>query len=218
MNRLLLCLAALAPGLALALAVLAPAVLAPSASAQSAPLALPTRDAAVTYVTPDRREVRLSWLAAAGKLRAEGLDEATGVLVLDLRNKDMLVLIEAEHAFVETAGEDGPVNLSLGDVEAGEAVTRAGRDRIAGQDCTVWRVERRTSPDEEAEVRSTCVTADGIMLRQVEGEGAEAETTLLAIRVSYAAQDPSRYRPPAGWTRLSPDAFARRAAEGAARP
>jgi hypothetical protein len=78
---------------------------------------------------------------------------------------------------------------------------REGTDRVAGQACTVWRIDPPAG--EEDEVKRACITADGVPLRLVSGEGSEAETDYVATEVSYAPQDPARFRVPQGYRPLN---------------
>jgi hypothetical protein len=90
-----------------------------------------------------------------------------------------------------------------------DKATREGTDRVAGHDCTVWRIEpKKDDPDDgEAKVKRACVTADGVPLRVVEGEGEQRRTTV-ATRVEYARQDPAQFRVPEGYRPFDPSAFA----------
>jgi hypothetical protein len=73
-----------------------------------------------------------------------------------------------------------------------DKVTREGTDRVAGHECVVWRIEaKKEDPDDEAEAKRACVTADGVPLRVVEEKGEERSTTV-ATRVEYARQDPAQ--------------------------
>jgi hypothetical protein len=85
---------------------------------------------------------------------------------------------------------------------------REGTDRVAGQACTVWRIDPPAG--EEDEVKRACITADGVPLRLVTGEGSEAETDYVATEVSYAPQDPARFRVPQGYRPLNLNAPAQR--------
>ncbi|MBB5695024.1 hypothetical protein [Muricoccus pecuniae] len=200
----------------LSLVLLAPA----AAFAQSAPPPMPTRDVAVTYRTSEGGEMRFFWRAADSTMRAEGMGDAGGAMIYDMRGRNIIMLMDAQRAYVRLPGDDDDRkrevgSLALGDVKPGDKVSREGAAEIAGQRCTVWRVERaKESPEDEAEVERSCVTADGVLLRRVEGEGDEAETSYLATRVAYGPQDPALFRAPAGWRQMSLDELAKQIGEG----
>ena len=180
------------------------------ASAQTAagPVVAPTRDVAVTYRTTggrDAGELRAAWLADEEKMR---LDTPGGAFIRDGRAKRDTLLMTEQRMFVEGESEKGQGGgFSL--AEPGDTVAREGTDSVAGHECTDWRIEaKKDSPDGRAEVKRACVTADGVPLRVVQGEG-EARRATVATRVEYARQDPARFRVPEGYRPLDPGALPR---------
>jgi hypothetical protein len=180
----------------------------PAAMAQTGaagPVVAPTRDVAVTYRMTGKEagELRVSWLAAEQKMRME---TPKGVFIQDGReNRDILLMPEQRMFVIATSDQRRGGGFWF--ARPGDAVTREGADRVAGSDCTVWRIEaRRENPDREPRVRRACVTADGVPLRVVE-EGAERQSTV-ATRVEYERQDPAQFRVPEGYRPFDPNAFA----------
>jgi hypothetical protein len=183
---------------------------APAALAQgtaSGPVIAPTRDVAVTYRTTGGRnagELRIAWLVAEEKMR---LETPGGALIQDGRAKRDIILMTEQRMFVEGASDR---RRGRGWSLAGpdDKVTREGADRVAGHECVVWRIEaKKEDPDDEAEAKRACVTADGVPLRVVEEKGEERSTTV-ATRVEYARQDPAQFRVPEGYRPFDPSAFA----------
>lgn len=154
------------------------------AAAQDRPPAEPTRDVAVTYRGFSGRPLHMAWLAAERTSRMEADDGTWSVR--DRRTGRGFMVIEAIRTVFDSSGAD-PARLEPG---PGARFTREGTDTVAGQPCTVWRMQ-----EEQLEAR-TCVTDSGVLLRQ-EAMGLQME----AIRVSYARQDPKRFRTPRGYRR-----------------
>jgi hypothetical protein len=173
-------------------AVLLAAAAAP-ASAQNAPRLTPTRDVAVTYrVQGEQKPLRIAWLASEQRLRMDLPDAGNAYMILDRRaNRGMMVMPEDEMVM------DMPMNrpgTSSPMMEPGPNArfTREGTDRVAGQNCTVWRYQ------DGADTGRSCITDDGVMLRG-EGRSGGHQGKIEAVEVSYAAQDASRFRPPANY-------------------
>ena len=182
----------------------------PPAMAQAAgaagPVVAPTRDVAVTYRMTGGREageLRVSWLVAEQKMR---LETPKGVFIQDGReNRDTILMTEQRMFVTGTSDRRRGRGLSL--AEPGDTVAREGTDRVAGHECAVWRIEaKKEDPDDEAQVKRACVTADGVPLRVVE-EGEERRTTV-ATKVEYARQDPAQFGVPEGYRPFDPSAFA----------
>jgi hypothetical protein len=175
---------ALAPSAAAWLLLLA----APAAAQERPPALFPARDVAVDYraqAGAQGETLRTAWLAAQERVRVEG---PNGWFVADRR---------ARTGFLVMPGAGGVVELGAGAPAAGRILpdfsgarfTRLGAERIAGLDCTLWRVEQAGAR------RSVCLTAEGVMLRTAE-DGAEA-INLVAQAVRFGAQDPARFERPA---------------------
>jgi hypothetical protein len=178
------------------------------AQSSSGPPPAPTRDVSVTYrSTGEKDEVlRMFWLNAEGKLRME---TPGGAMLHDTRSNRTTVLMTEQRMFVEGGNDDRAPGIGL--VKPGSRVTRVGTDRIAGHDCTVWRIEAaKDNPDDEDEITQACVTADGVPLRVVEMEGREEKSRTVATRVEYVRQDPAQFRVPPGYRPFDPSAFAPR--------
>jgi hypothetical protein len=170
------------------------------------PLPAPARDVAVTYraTGETEQEVRMAWLVAQGRFR---LETPGGALLHDLRSRRTTILMTEQRMYVEGSDEDrGP---GIGLVPPGSKVARLGTDRIAGHDCTVWRIEPPKEKDgEEARANEACVTADGVPLRVVEREGGEELGRTVATRLDYARQDPAQFEVPPGYRPFDPQAAA----------
>ncbi|MBD0272284.1 MAG: hypothetical protein ICV73_10175 [Acetobacteraceae bacterium] len=182
----------------------------PAAVAQTAagPVIAPTRDVAVTYRMTGKEtgELRVAWLVAEEKVRIE---TPRGVIIQDGRESRDTVLMTEQRMFVTGTSDRrrGGGGWSL--AEPGDTVTREGADRVAGHECAVWRIEaKKDDPDDEPKVKRACVTADGVPLRVVEGEGGEGRTATVATRVEYGRQDPAQFRVPEGYRPFDPSAFA----------
>jgi hypothetical protein len=171
--------------------------------AQSGPPLAPTRDFIATYRMTGEQdmELRMSWLTSGGVLR---LDTPQGALLQDTRRNRTTILMTEQRMFVEDDSDEdqGP---GIGLVKPGSRVTRLGAERIAGHDCTVWRIEEpKEDPEDEAEVTQACVTEDGVPLRTVEMRGKEEKSRTIATRLEYARQDPARFRVPEGYRPFDP--------------
>jgi hypothetical protein len=166
------------------------------AMAQERPVMVPTRDVAVSYrVTAGQgqgHELRMAWLVAERKLRVDAVG-APGWSVIDQRAKRMLVVMEQQRAVLEVPANSGPGGLSIPtEPPASARFTKGGSATVAGLRCTLWRYE---DGDKQGE---TCLTADGVMLRSSGGQGGRTGA-VEATAVAYGAQDPARFRAPAGY-------------------
>jgi hypothetical protein len=168
---------------ALAALLLLPAPLA----AQTRPALAPPRDLAVTYRAAEGGEIRLAHRAAERLTRLD-LPGEQGWLVLGATGAGFLAL-PAQRLLLELApGQDSGRGLLPA---PGARALREGQDRVAGQPCTVWRVE-----DAGAPVR-LCLTEAGVPLR-AEPVGRPA-ARIEAVSVQEAPQDPARFRRPEGF-------------------
>ena len=172
------------------------AVASPALAQPAGPPPVPTRDFAVSY-GEGRGAGQVAWLAAEGRMRAD-LPNGT-YIIWDTKAHRQTMVHPGQRLFFDSAGKrdrsDAPVA-----VRPGEQATRAGAEKIVGQDCTLWRVAK---PDSESD-RTICVTADGVTLRAIEREDGEVKSDSRASRVSYDRQDPSRFQVPEGYRRWDP--------------
>ena len=189
--------AVIAGAVALAAAFLVPR----PAAAQDHPPFAPTRDAAVTYRVTSAQAggstpptLRIATQAATGLTRFEL--PGRGYAVLDRKTNQAVVVIEAQHAWLQLPqGASGTARrLTL---NAGMQFTRQGHDTVAGMGCTVWDVR---SDDGSATI---CMTNDGVLLR---GAGASKDGrmkgSIEATAVSLAAQPGSLFVPPDGYRKM----------------
>jgi len=165
---------------------------------QGRPVFLPTRDVDVTYKVTGGpaagAELRMAWLVAERKLRVEPPGPGWGIL--DLGTRRLTMVHEGTKSVMELPASALPGGLSLPTEPPADAkFTRAGEARVAGVACTIWRYEDARAKGE------ACLTADGVMLRS-SGRGGNQSGAVEATRVSYAKQDPKRFRPPADYRPL----------------
>ncbi len=165
-------------------------LLAAPALAQEAPLRLPSRDVDVIYrAGPAAAPVEQRWRfrAADRKLR---LDPAAGVwMILDYPAGRLTMVNEAEHGALDRAAPRGALLPGAG---GGTTMTRRGTDVVAGVACTEWE-----TTDTARLPTLACFTADGVMLRARRG----TQVLVQAIRVTYAAADPSIFIVPSQYAR-----------------
>jgi hypothetical protein len=181
-------------------------LLALDAAAQTAPPALrPERDVTITrggaHPVPGmgRFEVREMVSAGTGRIRNEN---AGAVLVQDRRglrswqwNADAPP--EARRV-TETVLEADDLPLGYDELprEPDFVVTARGADRVAGLPCTIWHIRERDDAPEDG--TTLCLSADGLLLRQVTARGG-MRSGIEATRVEYGALDPALFEPPRGW-------------------
>ncbi len=188
-----------------ALAILLAAGVSSAGSAQERPPAMPTRDVAVSYKVDDAPPTvdTVAWLASEGRIRTEGKSLINRVAhLIDTRGGGVVAVVDADRTFHDLGRVAAVMTRDVVPVQPAAKLTKEGADSVAGHPCTVWRIE----PEGEAgadEARRACITADGVPLRLVEGSGADASTLYVATRVAYGAQDPARFRVPAGYQPLS---------------
>ena len=138
------------------------------AAAQDRPAAFtPTRDVAVEYRLQSEgqtQQMRMAWLAARGLMRME---MPMGYAVLDQRSGQGFMAMTQQRMVMDMGAANLPGG-SLTRPPESARFTREGQERIAGQACTIWRVEDR------GETARSCITADGVMLRTTTGSGNRA--------------------------------------------
>ncbi len=177
----------------------------PAAIAQERPPAMPTRDVIVTYKVDDTPPTidTVAWLASQGRIRTEGRSLINRVVhLIDTRNGAVVVLVDADRTYHDLGKMAAAMTQDIAVVRPDAKLTREGADTVAGQACTVWRIEAQEEASSD-EARRACITADGVPLRLIEGSGAEASTLYVATRVIYGPQDPARFQRPADYRPLT---------------
>ncbi|MHB0678092.1 hypothetical protein ACX4MV_05760, partial [Roseomonas mucosa] len=162
----------------------------------AAPRLEPSRDVAVTYRTLGGKPepVEAQWLASERLLRLE-LPRQNGWGVLDRRSGQARLVMDKMRLVTELPAEELQKMGLPADFGPGTRFTREGQAKVAGLSCTNWRYEER-----DASGRA-CLTADGVLLR-AEGQVQGRQGGIEATSVTYARQDPDRFRIPAGYQTL----------------
>jgi hypothetical protein len=165
----------------------------PALAQDRPPALLPTRDVTITYrVTgaPDGQTLRMSHAAARGLVRTD-LPGGLGWGVMDSGAGQGFMVMEPMRAIITMPG--GQARPGVASPTA--RFSRAGTAKVAGLDCTVWRVEDQGRSGE------ACLTTDGVMLRAsgvVSGQQAGIE----AVEVRYGALDPALFQRPQGYQEM----------------
>ena len=181
--------------IATALLALAPA----AALAQDKPKLTPTRDVDVVYmmVQPDAPggprvlEERLRWAAADARLRVDPPTPGMWVVV-DTRAKRMATVRDSDRTVLEL--DQAQVAIGLAPAE-GAGFQRRGPDTVAGLPCTEWQTRDVTCAPTLA-----CITDDGVLLRA----SAAGRVLVEVLHLAYAPQDPSVFRIPEDYRRITP--------------
>jgi hypothetical protein len=168
------------------------------AQAQEGPPLRPMRDVAVTYRVEGGPgappgEIRMAWLAAEAKMRMD-LPGGIGWSVVDTKDGSALMVQEGPRVVMRM-----PADPARADPFAGMRamrLTRGGTETLLGHRCTVW-----TGRGERGEGEA-CVTADGVVLRS-RGTDGQRSGGMVAVAVDFAAQDPARFQPPAGYRSMA---------------
>lgn len=181
--------------LALVLAACALALpAAAQAQGQDRPRLEPARDVAVSYRLVGQGaqgQVALSWRATARQARLDNPDGS--YMVADIGAGSGFMASD-QHRELALLGAPPPDAGIPGLVPPGGRFVREGQDRVAGQDCTQWRVELSDGSRGRA-----CITSDGVVLRSLGSAPGQPEQGLEAVSVSYAAQNPARFTRPPGY-------------------
>lgn len=185
----------IAAAAAIALGTLAPAL------AQDRPANLyPTRDVAITYKLLGApagqgvpQEIGIAYLAAERKMRLDMGAVIPGMNAWGLTDmasgRTDVVMENMRAVMANPGGADVARGLRLAETAR---MTRADTATVAGLRCTNWRY------DNEGQRGTACLTDDGVMLRASNEQGQGMEAT----RVTYAAQDPTRFRVPTGYQQM----------------
>lgn len=170
------------------------------AAAQDRPPMQPGRDVAVTYRAEggppgqaSQAEMRLSWLNAERKMRMD-LPGGIGWSVTDTATGATFMVQEAQRVVMRMPPDPSRPNPMQ--PPADMRFTRRGTETILGHSCTVWGFAGAEGEGE------ACVTADGVMLRSKGNAPGAGAGSMTATAVSFAAQDPARFRPPAGYASM----------------
>jgi hypothetical protein len=128
------------------------------------------------------------WSAATRMMRMN-LPGGAGFMVADHQNQRGFMVMEQMRTIM-----DVPMAQAAGvqrDFETAR-FTRGGTEKIAGNDCTVWRYQGASQSGE------ACITADGVMLR-AQGAAQGQQGRMEAVRVVFAPQDAGLFRRPQGY-------------------
>lgn len=171
------------------------AALMSSTLAAAQELRLPQSDYEMTVRIHDHssgHEQEMEMRHRGGDFRMEGEFQGQSAIVL-ANPADRMVTILADMGGARMAiqmpmGDE--ITLPLADERFGEVV---GSDRVAGEPCTIYRVEDEDIPGGEA---LGCMTDDNIVLRvDIPDQGTAFEAT----HFSRASQDASLFTVPAGY-------------------
>lgn len=164
-------------------------------TAQAQELRLPQSDFEMTMRVIDGGEGRpadLDMRHRNGEFRVDGQFQGqAAVLLLSLAQRTTTILADMGGARMAIiVPMDDNIALPLADERFGEVL---GTDRVAGENCTIYRIEDESIRGGEAH---GCMTHDNIVLRvHVPGDGNVMEATRFARR----AQDASRFVVPEGY-------------------
>ncbi len=176
------------------------------AFAQDRPPLKPTRDATVTYRTLGRdagvKSMRISQAAGLPVMRVEA-DQMPGYALVNREAGRTTVVMAEQKTYMDVAAERMPAQArQLPDKDS--RYTRKGTDTVAGTKCNVWDYSNPRGAG------TACITAEGILLRALGGDGSGIEATA----ISYTAMPTAAYYPPAGFQRMDMPNFAGGAAGG----
>ncbi|HEY2618242.1 MAG TPA: hypothetical protein VGI78_12950 [Acetobacteraceae bacterium] len=163
------------------------------------PLLRPSRDVDVTYRAAAPQggkeiEQRVRWLAASQTMRIDPPSPNLHVII-DYVARRMSVVRDATRSVIEMAAP-----ASMADAVGGAASTgfvRRGEAMVAGRSCVEWQTQ-----DRAAHPALVCITDDGVLLRA----GTAEQVRVSAVSVDYAPQDPTAFRVPTDYARLTPGA------------
>lgn len=187
---------------------------APAAPREAPANLRPTRDVVIDFATTLRAEGRaegrtermtgrVAWLAAEDLVRIE-TQGVPGWTLLDRKGGGATMVMDDRRTFVPLP--PGIAGSMLREIPSDASFSREGTDTVAGHACVRWRV---ALPHGDS---TLCLTGDGVMLRWAPvALGPDAPGAPLsmveATAVSYRAQDPARFRIPAGYAALEIPGF-----------
>ena len=164
------------------------------------PMVLPDHDVVGTYRVSQPGKPSTTWRvrysAQAEIARARSLDgtAAGAVLLLNMRSRSALIVLDQMHAVVAVPGVGGVLDRVLaGD---GARFTPLGTARIAGRVCNRYLVLKRQASG------TVCLTAHGVLLAG-QGHDQHGSIRVTALRVSNAPQPISAFAPPSGYSRVN---------------
>ena len=137
--------------------------------------------------------IKLSYLAAAGRARIEQSD-GPGYLIVDRAAGHAMLVMEPMQSYI-----DMPFDARTGSallLDDRMRFTRAGSDRVAELPCTLWDV---ASDKTKARL---CITDDGVILRGEGNDPTRGAGRMTATSVSYVALSAALFSPPAGFRRM----------------
>lgn len=162
------------------------------AAAQDRPPLFPSKDVTVNYRILGReggQAVTISQAAGAGMMRVDN-PQMGGFALMDTASGRATFVMTQMRTYMEMPPGQLPIHAGSADKDA--KFTRKGTETIAGVACTVWDM---TSSQGEA---TTCVSADGVMLRVRTRSGDGMEAT----KVTFAALPKDSFAVPAGFQKM----------------
>ncbi len=178
---------------------------APAAMAQAAqPTLMPTRDVTVLYEVkpegaPQAQTVRVYFRGGGGFMRIDGPPgpdgSASGDMIMDRDAKVMTVVVNQARIYMQIPEKQTVRSPFV--LDASMHFTRTGTGVVAGLPCTTWSIVTDKGN------ATACITADGVVLKEVgvDGEGARGE--LEARTVQYGPLPASLFAPPPGYQRTA---------------
>ncbi|GBQ28145.1 hypothetical protein AA0472_2592 [Acetobacter estunensis NRIC 0472] len=179
----------------LALGLMAP--LAAQADKTTGPYVTPSVDVAVTYElaspeggAPVRQDMH--WQVATLRQRIDPAGSAV-YMITSWKDRTLTVVDTLSHRR-STMPAPGTALTLPGQVAAG-SFARMGTDTVAGQFCTVWR-----TVDQDGRPGDACYTADGILVRMVQG----GRTMVQAVSVERVPQPDALFVVPQDYSETAP--------------
>jgi Domain of unknown function (DUF4412) len=166
----------------------------PGDSAGHPPLA-PARDVQVEYsVQPDGApspKTIETWFTANGGMMRIDSPEGAGSTILNRATRQVTIVLNKQKVYTQIDARAGIRNPFLLDLSM--QFTRKGPSQVAGVACTEWAIVSGRG------TATTCVTDDGVILREdgVDGDGMKGR--LEATKVTYAPIAVSVFQPPDGY-------------------
>ena len=164
----------------------------PPASGQTIPTYLPTRDVAVTYHVGSpqggAQDLQAAWSSRLGRGRIE---VGPVVLLVDAQARTAKLVMEQAGVVLDLPSANVDAYLP----GAGTTFVRGDAGMVAGLRCTNWRAQSARGSG------TACLTDDGVLLR---GTGLDRNGhggTIEATSVTYGAQPPALFQPPAAAAR-----------------
>lgn len=157
-----------------------------ASGADDQPQVMPTRDVDITYqiTRPDQPPVTSRrWLASEHLQRVDGSDKSTTIFD---RNKGEFTLLNPANRTYRKF--EGSPRMPMSP-QKGTALTRGGESTVAGLKCIDW------SWTLDAETRTACLTADGVLLHLV----VDGKTVMQARSVKYGPQPAELFQVPKGY-------------------